>query len=72
MGFSIPVWFKQPLCLRDILLNVKDPVPAELRARIVYCITCGDCCNSYDGQTRVVRSRNTNEQHLKETGTHQH
>ena len=49
---NIRVGFKPPPCLRDILTNVKDPVPVGSRSDVVYRIPCGECTNSYIGQTK--------------------
>ena len=52
---NIRVGFKPPPSLRDILTNVKDPVPVISRSDVVYRIPCGECSNSYIGQTMGCR-----------------
>ena len=50
--FISRVGFKPPTSLQDILMNVKDPVPMISRSDVVYRIPCGECTNSYIGQTK--------------------
>ena len=65
--------------LRQILVKPKDPTPKEQKCGVVYNVECGDCQNSYVGETsRKMKTRfdehckSDNQsailEHLKETG----
>ena len=44
--------------LRQILVKPKDPTPKEQKCGVVYNVACGDCENTYVGETaRKMKTR---------------
>ena len=48
---GIRTCFKPHKTFKNLLTRVKDPVPPEEKAGVVYRVPCGDCPTTYVGQT---------------------
>ena len=51
--YSIATSFTPVLTFRDLLTQLKDPLPLEKRTGVIYSISCSQCNDHYIGETEA-------------------
>ena len=60
----------KPLTYNVCLFSVKDPIPCDLRARVVYKFSCAGCTASYVGETVLHLATHVNEHLVSDRASH--